>query len=288
MKSIVFKRSGLLIATAVGLGCLSAWSIQTHLTNRAQELESRSRTATLSRVVAARAMPKGTTLALSDLAKQEFPVYSLGTGSIGPSDVQWVQGKQLTVDLTPGQLIRDVHRADKMPMPLASKLGQDKRAVTIPVDSMSSLSGLLKPGDLVDLYVTFSHRGQSNTALLIEGIEVLATGQQTESEASSKSPENRQYSTMTLAANPTEASKLVVARQGGTVTAVLRNEQSSVVSNNQPLLTGNLPSLLGLETQEARSGVEVIYGDRLFTDMNVISSAEMFTPAQPSLESGLP
>jgi pilus assembly protein CpaB len=128
---------------------------------------------------------------------------------------------------------------------------------------MSSMSGLLQPGDRVDLFVSFEYKGQRTTAALLQGIEVLATGQQTKMTEEHASPTEARYSTVTLAASHSEATKLVAARQSGTITAVLSHETADPLTLGQHITATQLPELLGLESGKSPATIEIIYGDRL-------------------------
>ena len=260
------RRNGLLIVLSIGLGCLSAWAIDQHLSAKENELEQQSRTEKVIRVVAARDLPRGTLVNLNDFAKDEFPANWVGPDAIALSEVQLLQGKQLTVDLKAGQLLMHVHLTAQAQPALASRLGPDKRAVTIPVDLMSSMSGLLQPGDRVDLFVSFEYKGQRTTAGLLQGIEVLATGQQTKMTQEQSAATEARYSTVTLAVSHAEATKLVAARQGGTITAVLSHETADPQTLGHQITAAQLPELLGLESVKPPTSIEIIYGDRLVTD----------------------
>ncbi|MEI8399838.1 MAG: Flp pilus assembly protein CpaB [Alcaligenaceae bacterium] len=268
------KRNGLLIAISIGLGCLSAWAIEQHLSAKEHELERQNQTERVVRIVAARDLPRGTLVSLKDFAKDEFPVKWVGTDAIALSEVHLAQGKQLTVDLKAGQLLMHVHLIEPAQPALASRLSPDMRAVTIPVDLLSSMSGLLQPGDRVDLFVSFEYKGQRNTAALLQGIEVLATGQQTKMTEDRAAPSESRYSTVTLAASHAQATKLVAARQGGTITAVLSHETADPLTLGAQITAAQLPELLGLESPKPPASIEIIYGDRLTQERPPTSSAD--------------
>ncbi len=274
MNIISTKRNGLLIAVSIGLGCLSAWAIEQHLSAKEIELQEQSRTEKVVRIVAARDLPRGTLVTLKDFAKSEFPAKWIGADAIALSEVQLVQGKQLNIDLKAGQLLMHVHLIEPAQPALASRLSPDKRAVTIPVDLMSSMSGLLQPGDRVDLFVSFDYKGQRTTASLLQGVEVLATGQQTKMTGEHNAATELRYSTVTLAASQTEAKKLVAARQGGTITAVLSHETADPLMLGHQMTAAQLPELLGLESAQPKASVEIIYGDRLAKDLLPANSAD--------------
>jgi pilus assembly protein CpaB len=282
------KRNGLLIAASVGLGCLSAWAIEQHLSAKEIEFQEQTRIEKVVRIVAARDLPRGTRVTLKDFAKDEFPAKWIGADAIALSEVQLVQGKQLNSDLKAGQLLMHVHLIEPAQPALASRLSPDKRAVTIPVDLMSSMSGLLQPGDRVDLFVSFDYKGQRTTASLLHGVEVLATGQQTKMTGEHNAATELRYSTVTLAASQTEAKKLVAARQGGTITAVLSHEAADPLMRGHQMTAAQLPELLGLESAQPQASVEIIYGDRLAKDSLSVNSADWSDLADTAPPKGTP
>lgn len=268
MKLSTAKRNGLVMAFSLVLGCLSAWAIERHLTEKSKELESRTRVDQVIRLVAGRDLARGTMINLTDLAKNEFPTHWVGVDAIALSEAHLVQGKQLNVDLKAGQLLMHVHLIERVQPAIATRLGPDKRAVTIPVDLMSSISGLLQPGDRVDLFVSFEYKGQRTTAALLEGVEVLATGQQTRSTGDGIPGHAGHFATVTLATTHAQATKIVAARQGGTITAVLSHEMAESGAVRHQEVISDLPHLLGLETNKKSQAIEVIYGDRLTSEQN--------------------
>jgi pilus assembly protein CpaB len=288
MKITQAQRNGILIVISIGLGCLSAWAIEQHLSAKEQELEQQSRIEKVIRIVAARDLPRGTLVSLKDFAKDEFPANWIGADAIALSEVQLVQGKQLNIDLKAGQLLMHVHLVEQAQPALASRLSPDKRAVTIPVDLMSSMSGLLQPGDRVDLFVSFEYKGQRTTASLLQGVEVLATGQQTKMTGEHSAATEERYSTVTLAVSHEEAKKIVAARQGGSITAVLSHETADQLTLGRQLTAIQLPELLGLESAKPKVSVEIIYGDRLTKDPLLANSTEWTELLGTALPGGTP
>jgi pilus assembly protein CpaB len=260
------RQNWLLILISIGLGCISAWAIDQHLSQKSKELEIRHHTDRVVRVVAARDLTRGAVISIDDLAKSEFPIDWVNADSIALEDLYVVPGKQLAVDLKAGQLLMNVHLIERTQPALAHRLSPDKRAVTIPVDLMSSMSGLLKPGDRIDLFVSFEYKGQRTTVSLLQGVEVLATGQQTRGTAEQSLPIDADFSTVTLATSHVDATKLIAARQNGTITAVLSHAKAEPVLTSRQTMVQDLPGLLGLETSSSTPVIEVIYGDRLVTE----------------------
>jgi pilus assembly protein CpaB len=162
-----------------------------------------------------------------------------------------------------GQLLHWANTTDKPSLPLSARLPAGKRAITIPVDQINSLSGLLSPSDLIDLYVSFEHQGKRVTAPLLSGIEVLATGRALSAVDQSNTTRKDPFATLTLATSPEDAVKLVAARQTGTITAVLSQATDAFTLaklNSSP--AGHLASLLGLEAPHVVA-IPILYGDRM-------------------------
>ncbi len=101
---------------------------------------------------------------------------------------------------------------------LAAVLGPGMRAVTVGVDAVSGLAGLVWPGDRVDLILTQSQDGSnvpparriSGETVLHDG-RVLAIDRQLMQGATSESPETAVARTVTLEVTPAEAERVAVA-----------------------------------------------------------------------------
>lgn len=100
---------------------------------------------------------------------------------------------------------------------------KDKRAVTIPVDEISSIAGFVKPGQYVDVINVVAKNGKTPTMgkMILQNVLILGTGQRDMSTAGSSRAEK--VSTVTLAVDPRDAVKLRVAQQeGGRISLALR------------------------------------------------------------------
>lgn len=266
------SKNWLLAGIALTFGCFSAWAINRHLTNKTLEIESRSRMQVVTRIVAAIDIKKGSTLTMSQLALREFNDPLLGLSAVDPSEVELLVGKVLKQDVSEGQLIPLSIISDRSPSHLVSKLDSGMRAVTIPVDQINSMSGLLNPADRIDLLVSFEHQGQRITSPLLANIEVIATGQETNAQSSSSSDAQPSYETVTLATTADQAVKLVAARQTGTITAVLSQTNDRLpLGQSDKAQSGHLAKLLGLESPPSET-IPVIYGDR--SDLLVTTDPE--------------
>jgi len=171
-------RVWMIAAIAVVAGVFAAWSARQHLLERAALLEARARVPMVQRLVAAYDLSAGTRLQPDHVAVREIPAAYVASDALAPGRFGEIEGGLLSRALRQGDPIITAY-VGSIAEALSSKVGEGRRAVTMPVDEISALSGMLAPGDLIDLYVSFEHRRRQITAPLLQGVLVLATGKQT-------------------------------------------------------------------------------------------------------------
>ncbi|GAA4336418.1 Flp pilus assembly protein CpaB [Pigmentiphaga soli] len=262
MPAFTMGSRGWMLAVALAAGAAAAWLSQRHIQARIDAIEAGARTETTPVLVAAADLPAGSRLDADAVAVRDMPVEWVPSAALGPARYAEIESARLAYPLRRGDPVLEVH-VKTHPAFLSDRLADGRRAVTVPVDEMGSVSGLLKPGDLIDLYVSFEHRGRRTTRPLLQSVRVLATGQQLDGDAGGTAAGGG-FSTLTLDASPEDAVKLVAARDGGTLTAMLRRPDDPRPAAAVP--RGDLPGLLGMsDPPPPRSDgprVSVIYGDR--------------------------
>ena len=120
------------------------------------------------------------------------------------------------------------------------------RAISIPVSQVSSVSGLIRPNNFVDVIGTFHFpdaKGDSSldtvTMTILQRVKVLATGTdigyaQQNGAQNSAAPVARSYSTVTLELTPKEVEMIIFAQQKGSLTLSLRSyEDPNITSDVQ-------------------------------------------------------
>jgi pilus assembly protein CpaB len=129
---------------------------------------------------------------------------------------------------------------------MSDKIPPGMRAVTISVNEAAALAGVLLPESMVDVMITANGNHPdfpgNVTATLVRNVKVLATSQQRH-RYSENSP--RPLRTITLAVNPEQANKLILAQQYGQLSVALRSGHDGEIASN----SANLVSpreLLGL------------------------------------------
>jgi len=136
-----------------------------------------------------------------------------------------------------------------------------KRALTFPVDVVSSLSGLLRPGDRIDLMVTLN-QGKRVTLPLLKDVTILATGGIVDDVG--RMSDDGAYQTITITVSPLNAAKITHARNVGSVTVVLRSGKDSDknIAGNELTHRITVRDLLGKSKRKTKRHpkVDVIIG----------------------------
>lgn len=163
-------------------------------------------------------------------------------------ELETVVGQVSAVPIFKGeQIVATKLVAFGMDTGLAMKVPPGKRALAIPVNDVTGVSGLIKPGNFVDIYGTFKVRGKTSddvfeaTRILLQRVRVLSVertmgalsleGERSEDAEGKKAGQTEMGSykrkdypkNLTLAVTPAEASKVITAVASGLVTCTLRS-----------------------------------------------------------------
>lgn len=113
------------------------------------------------------------------------------------------------------------------------------RAVTINVDSRTSVEGFTKPNTRVDVLWTYTDKGTQKVATIVRFTKVLSVGGATSAEDPRVVPNNGQgqqpvATTITLLVTEKEAKKVELARTIGQLSLSLVGEQEEMSKGNDP------------------------------------------------------
>jgi pilus assembly protein CpaB len=275
----VFNRSAAMLLLAVAAGVCAALAARQYLQDRVHLIEARAKVPMVQRIVAAHDLPAGTRLEPAHLVIRSFPAALASSDSVPPERYTELSGTVLRAPLRSGDPVLPVHAAAHEPSAFSSYLASGRRAITMPVDAINSVSGLLQPGDLIDLYVSFEYQRRRITAPLLQGVLVLATGANTQYVQEPGATRPASYATVTLDAAPEDAVKLVAARQSGVITAVLRPPHDG--ESTKKAVRGDLASLLGVNRPPpaASRKVPVLYGNKALRSVPRLMPATTATQA---------
>lgn len=140
--------------------------------------------------------------------------------AVGKLTLEYIAGSE---QLTKRQLLL----GDKPPG-FTGLIPPDRRAITVAVNEVKGVAGLVKPGDYVDVVATFAENtvGMDVSRIMLQNILVLAvnrnTGLEAEAAAKDEKSPGKAASTVTLAVTPAEATKLTLAASKGEIHLALR------------------------------------------------------------------
>jgi pilus assembly protein CpaB len=223
---------------AIGFGLLAATGVY-RLLLRYDDMVEAKEVLTQPVVVAARDIPFGTELAAADLTVASWPV------EIAPREhyaqIDSLVGRINRTPLTAGEAVIDSRLAlTGADRGLAMLIPDGARAMTVPVNMVSGVSGFVLPGSRVD--VLCSIRAQSErepvAKMILQNVRVLAVDQQME-EHDGRPITSR---AVTLEVGPEEAEKLSLASTEGTLLLALR---SSFDNSTNATAGATISKLLG-------------------------------------------
>ena len=198
---------------------------------REQVLSKQSRNDTLV-VVAKADLAAGTALSESNMATRHVPRDYVYPETVLPENFSQISGQTLIKPLSKGQPLLSSYLSEGGVTGLSDKVKEGRRAVTINVDEVSSINGMIHPGDRIDLL--FSVRGSgsgASIAPLLQNVRVLATGGQYAPAVGGQPGQDKfglSYATLTLDVTPEEAERIILARETGILTATLRGRSDAL------------------------------------------------------------
>lgn len=218
------------IALVVALlaGGAASFAAHQYLQARVAEIDARGRSGAKASILVAKTdLSAGALLNADTVAIREMPQEWVQSNALRPIDFDRVANQRLTVALKSGEPVLSTLVAQVDKGALSSRVPAGRRAITVPVDEVNALSGMLEPGDYIDVILSVTQRGRRLTYPLLQRVRVIATGrQQIDSGATQDEPPTqtaRAFTTVTLDTTPQAAQQLIAARQLGTITALLRH-----------------------------------------------------------------
>lgn len=258
------NRNLVFVVVAVVLGLLASLSAMHYVKKQADLARAKVKPHTESVAVPVRNLNKGDILTADDMAARDVPADFVPANAITPDDYENYVGGVVAMPLSKGVPI-PASAVQSLANHFSDVIKPGDVAVTMQVDDVNSISGLIAPGDHIDILMTLSGDNESaQTRPLLSNVRVLATGQDAggvQAQGQQQSGSARQYSDITMELSPLNAQRLSVARKVGTLSVWLRRTGSDA-----PLELGTLTKaeLLGKDMQGHRlgSGIQFIIGGR--------------------------
>ena len=190
-------------------------------------------------IVASQDLVKGDRLDTSTLSVREIPSDFVDTNALRPADFENIEGLVITENLASGKPLLHSFIDREFPLDFSDTIPEKRRAMTIQVDETSTIAGLIRPGNHIDLFVNIppsgSDQGQKkdNEILpVVEDVEVLATGADAARDYEEKVRllraglgvrPDQSFSTLTLNVTAKQAALIALAQDKGDLLALLRN-----------------------------------------------------------------
>ncbi|MFZ5631238.1 MAG: Flp pilus assembly protein CpaB [Bacillota bacterium] len=212
------RRINLILIVAILFGLAAAYGTYQYLKYMEKTYKSSENFAKVA--VAKVRIPARQVIGEQMVEIKEIPANYAGPSVIGKKEE--VVGKVARGEIYPGeQIIKDKVAAPQDPGEgLAMIVEPGRRAITVAVNDVTGVAGLLKPGDHVDILGTVSvNKDTAITSLIVQNIKVLAVNKAMAAGADAKQP---QTGTLTLSVDPVEAQQLTLATERGSIRVLLR------------------------------------------------------------------
>ena len=225
-------RQKMLLLLAVVFGLLAFALTYQQLEHEKRRINGDSETVILIKTT--RNMVEGEEISSGDVARcqvQRNRANAVPSREIPWSELPRVLGRKLETSLPAGQILQTTDLQPPTRRNGFTRVVQpDWRAVSIPVDMVSSVSNLVQPNDNVDVIGTFRFpdaKGDTTldtvTLTILQDVKVLAVGTRWGTTTSETGAAPRSYTTVTLQVLPAEVEMIVFAAQKGRLTLSLRN-----------------------------------------------------------------
>jgi pilus assembly protein CpaB len=201
----------------------------------------------VSVVAAAHTIPGGTAIAAEDLKLIAIPEAFVPEQAMMPEDNirGMVLGKKTLLEVGADKplLWSNIEGGSEAGQGLAPTIVHRMRAISLSIGGAAAVSGMVQPGDRVDVLGTFTFPGktpgdmETTTLTVLQDVTILATGQTLAKEKvfAGKRAGSSNYSTVTVQVTPREAELLVFSQQmRGNLTLALRNPKDSYYEPELP------------------------------------------------------
>lgn len=230
----------ILAIAAIIAGVGAMYLANSYISSRVAHAEAaiRGRYDLVKVVVPRRDLKAGTIIDYSNMAIREIPKAFVSRHAITPASFSSVDGRQLATPVAAGTPLLQSHVSIYSSGAFSVRVHGGQRALTLPVNTVSSVGGLVAPGDRVDLLLTTKTNGdQPVTVPLLTNVKILATG------TNYIGPNHQAFRDVTVEVSPKSATRLLLAQRVGTISTTLRgpNDASKAFQHAmtpQTLFTG--------------------------------------------------
>jgi pilus assembly protein CpaB len=214
-----------LLSLALGCGLVASIGITQVMAKRAAPAVAAGATENI--YVAARDIPLNEVLVVGLLKLEQWPKDKVPPGSIGK--LEEIEGRRCRTRLYAGEAILKTKLFGKGQDlgGTSSQIPKGMRVVPVRVDAVSGASGLILPGDRVDVLVHLLANPSAGirepcTRTVLQNVKVFAADTQTDLERVEGDSKSIQAKTISLLLTPEQAQKITLATELGQVRLVMR------------------------------------------------------------------
>ena len=221
-------------------------------------------------VVAGADIQPGTILSEDLITTDKIPAKFRTANMVIPKELDTVLGNEVVFKIQKGDPLSWHHLRGRESSEdrLSKAVTKKGRALTIGVSERSSVGGMVRPADHVDVLGTFRDPTTNRmiAVTLLQNIIVLATGHLRPMHRGTAAAKAHDYNTLTLLVLPAEAEILVLAQQLGQIYLSLRNPEDLDVYQERArttittLITGERVKKLREERYQTIQRIKVIRG----------------------------
>ncbi len=215
------RRTTLLIASILAVG--TGWLTLTYLSSlRPPSGEQRTV------LIAAQDIAPRERITDAMLSKQVRSANAVEPGAI--SDPSQAVGSLALITIPAGTQLTASEIGTNVAFALPVRLQPGMRAVSIPVDRVKDVSGLIQPGDRVDVIAIPPAKSQGpppKAVTIFRAIRVLSVGTSLENPSATPSPSEQDAATVTLEVTPGQADLLAWADANSTLRLALRSPREA-------------------------------------------------------------
>jgi pilus assembly protein CpaB len=245
------------LLVAAGLGIVASFMAVQYINKQVAARTPVDHTQTVSVVVPVHPMEKGAILKKEDLSARDVPEDMVPADVVTPDTYQSFLGQVLRAPLAQGAPL-SASAVDLVADHFSNVINKGDVAYTIQVDETNSASGLMVPGDHVDILLMLTEQSSLRIMPLQSNVLVLATGRRAKGIQNAEGT-SEVYSNVTLELAPSDAQRVAIAGKSGELRLMLRHAGSDEPFN---LRTFSKADLLRVGPLHNSTGVEFIIGGR--------------------------
>lgn len=189
--------------------------------------------------VAKRDIPARAQLTAADVAVAQRPASSLDADAI--VSAKDLRATYALITIPAGSVLTRSKIGTAAANALPARLPVGMRAVSISIDRVKGVAGLIQPGDRVDVIAVPPRVANEipQAAAILRGVLVLAMGNAVETVSATPSPDNQNLTTVTLALTPKQVDLLATADLNTQLRLALRSPKEPVRAfPAEPLVLG--------------------------------------------------